>query len=101
MDVDISTCVIVHSSSAIIPVTNAAKSSFHVPRDISAAKDNELVQPRIVFHKKAMFGKMRYFQTSRYEAFPFIEYSEENETVYCFCCRHFPSSVGRVEDSFT
>ena len=71
MDVDISTSVNGHSSSVHTPVNAAAKSSSHVLHDISASKDNELVQPRKVFPKKAMFGKMRSLcQASWYEAFP-------------------------------
>ena len=53
------------------------------------------------FPKKDMFGKMRSFQTAWYKEFPFIEYSKNNDAVYCFCCRHFPAMSGKHEDAFT
>ena len=108
-EVNISTSVTVTNSSytsTLVTVSASATSTFadssQLPHDISLSKDNELVQPkRKVFPKKAMFGKMRSFQSSWYEAFPFIEYSEERDALYCFCCRHFPLSSRKVEDSFT
>ena len=45
------------------------------------------------FPKKDMIGKMHSFQTSWYKEFPFIEYSKNNDAVYCFCYAIFQESM--------
>lgn len=48
-----------------------------------------------------MKGQQRSFNSRWYADYPFIEYSVQNDAVYCFPCRFFPSSSHKAETTFT
>ena len=49
-------------------------------------------QSRLSFHPKSKFGNQkRSFQAACYSSFPFLEYSVQKDSVFCFSCKHFPT----------
>ena len=49
-------------------------------------------QPRLSSYPKSKFGSQkRSFQAAYYSSFPFLEYSVQKDSVFCFSCRHFPT----------
>ena len=48
-----------------------------------------------------MKGQQRSFNSRWYTDYTFIEYSVQNDAVYCFPCRFFPSSSHKAEVTFT
>ena len=49
-------------------------------------------QPRLLSFPKSKFGNQkRSFQAAYYSSFPFLEYSVQKDSVFCFSCRHFPT----------
>ena len=84
------------STASNVSAVSGTSITITLYNDISKSKDDHPVQPmKSAFPKKDMFGKMRSFQTAWYKEFPFIEYSKNNDAVYCFCCRHFPAMSGK------
>jgi hypothetical protein len=55
-------------------------------------------QPNINFPLK----KGRKFQFHWFKAYPWLDYQMENDSVFCFCCKNYPSARGnnKVDDSF-
>ena len=62
----------------------------HFPLDISTSKYNNPVQPNL--QKFPQTNKRRY-NAAFYKRFEWIEYSESEDSLYCFACRHFASSI--------
>ena len=49
-------------------------------------------QPRLSSYPKSKFGSQkRSFQAADYSCFPFLEYSVQKDSVFCFSGRHFPT----------
>ena len=47
-------------------------------------------QPRLSSYPRSKFGShKRSFQAAYYSSFPFLEYSVQKDSVFCFSCRHF------------
>ena len=69
------------------------------PQDISINKDSQPVQPRDIKFPVHMIGKQyRAFNSSLYDRYPQIEYSQSEDAIYCYHCRHF--STNRKEATF-
>ena len=69
------------------------------PSDISLTKDDEPVQPRKIKFPSHIIGyQYRSFNPSPYNKYVWLEYSECEDAVYCFYCRHF--SIERKEPTF-
>ena len=69
------------------------------PSDISLTNDDEPVQPRKIKFPSHIIGcQYRSFNPSVYNKYVWLEYSECEDTVYCFYCRHF--SIERKEPTF-
>ena len=74
----------------------------HEPPDIARGKDHSPVQPMLrSFPLTLMKDQQRSFNSRWYTAYPFLEYSIQNDAVYCFCCRFFPSPCHKYEATFT
>lgn len=59
-------------------------------------------QPRLDKYPQTLFGKKhRSFRQEWYETFPWLEYSQSADSIFCFACRHFASPNVNVEKSFT
>ena len=55
-------------------------------------KNSGPVQPILNSYPKTMFGtRMRCFSSNWFEEYNFLEYSVQNDRVYCYACRHFSS----------
>ena len=84
------------SSSSHLPSSSNLPSSS-VPSDIAKHKADKPVQPEGIIYPSRMFGSTkRSFQSSWYTLYPWLEYSVQNDSVYCFPCRFFevnPDSV--------
>ena len=62
-------------------------------------KDDEPVQPhKIKFPSHIIARQYRSFNPSRYNKYIWLEYSEYEDAVYCFYCRHF--SIERKKPTF-
>jgi len=72
--------------------------------DISVSKMSGPCQPRLPSFPKTAFEKQyRCFQSSWYNKFPWVEYSQKYDASYCFCCRWFKAaslSMGGSNDVF-
>ena len=69
------------------------------PNDISLTKDDQPVQPRKIKFPSHMIGRQyRLFSPSLYDKYLWLEYSEYEDALYCFYCRHF--SAERKEPTF-
>ena len=72
-----------------------------IPGDIASSSDEQPVQPQLKsFHKTAIGDRNCSFATHWYKSYPFIEYSNQKDAVYCFSCRLFPSNSGHPDNSF-
>ncbi|XP_068114995.1 zinc finger MYM-type protein 1-like [Hyperolius riggenbachi] len=61
------------------------------PTDISQTRDTMPVQPKLNAFPLKKFGQQRRaFNPNWYTTFNWIEYSQSEDAVYCFPCRHFP-----------
>ena len=59
------------------------------PNNISLMKDDQPVQPRKIKFPSHMIGRQyRSFSPSLYDKYLWLEYSECEDAVYCFYCRH-------------
>lgn len=62
---------------------------FLVP-DISTSRADGPVQPHLkVFPRTLQGDRQRHFQASWYNLHPWMEYSQCQDSVYCFACRNF------------
>lgn len=72
--------------------------------DISQSKFCSPCQPRLSCFPKTAYGKQhRSFQSSWYNKYIWLEYSEKRNAAYCFCCRWFRSgnqSLGGLGNVF-
>ena len=69
--------------------------------DLSLSRDVGPKQPLLSKYPQSECGKQkRSFCSSWYERFPFIEYSVQGDSVFCFICRHFPSRSTKSDPSF-
>ena len=60
------------------------------PIDMSLSKDSHAVQPRNIKFPSHIIGKQyRAFTSSLYDKYTWIEYSQCEDAIYCFHCRHF------------
>ncbi|XP_034057797.1 zinc finger and BTB domain-containing protein 47-like [Gymnodraco acuticeps] len=60
------------------------------PHDISKSRCEEPAQPtRESFPKTLQGGARRSFRTDWYKTHSWLEYSQSNDSAYCFPCRHF------------
>ena len=74
-------------------VKQTGTSKVNVPADISVSCESGKVQPNLrSYPKHQIGGKYRSFTNSFYDKYPWIEYSVENDSVFCFYCRHFPNN---------
>ena len=49
-------------------------------------------QPRLSSYPKSKCGSKKLsFQAACYSSFPFLEYSVQKDSGFCFSCRHFPT----------
>ena len=56
----------------------------------TGVKNSEPVQPILNSYPKTMFGtRMRCFSSNWFEEYNFLEYSVQNDRLYCYDCRHF------------
>lgn len=76
-----------------------------VPSDISSNANDGPVQPSLHAYPVSHItgdkeGVTRSFKADWFTNYPWIEYSQSNNSVYCFACRHFAIS-SNVENRFT
>jgi hypothetical protein len=58
-------------------------------------------QPVLLSYKQTLIcSKLRSFGSHWYLRYPFVEYSESHDAVYCFVCRHFPPKCGNADKQF-
>lgn len=87
-------------TSANKTATRAAESDHGTPNDLGL-KCSGPKQPHLVSFPKTKFGKQsRAFSASYYSNYPWLEYSIDNDAVFCFPCRHFYTDRRFVEDLF-
>ena len=68
--------------------------------DISLSQSSGPCQPRLTCFPKTVCGKQyRCFQSSWYNKYPWVEYSEKRDAAYCFCCRWFRSGISSTGGS--
>ena len=61
------------------------------PKDISAGRSDNPMQPKLSAFPTTQFGmKRRSFSPRWYEVYPWLEYSVSQDAAFCFCCRLFP-----------
>ena len=63
------------------------------PVDISRSGSDPPAQPKLSLYKKNK--ENRSFQSQWFSSFPWLEYSKEQDSAFCFYCRHFSSHVHR------
>eukprot|EP00795_Rhopilema_esculentum_P017430 gene17430-biopygen6363 len=69
------------------------------PKDISSTKDGGPVQPRNISFPTHLIGNQhRAFTPLLYEKYPWIEYSQMEDAIFCFHCRNF--SENRKDPAF-
>ena len=66
---------------------SAASEACSIPVDISRCGDERPVQPVLSVYPRNT--QSRCFQPQWYSKFTWLEYSNEQDRAYCFCCRHF------------
>ena len=83
--------------------SNASMSSLSTgPSDIAHDQNQSPVQPVLrSFPPTQVKGQKRSFNSSWYKTYPFLEYSVQEDAVYCFPCRLFPSPSSKAEMTFT
>lgn len=72
--------------------------AFQENYDISLSKNDELVQPEMLF--PATNG--RRFTSRHYKIYNWIEYSVSKDEIFCFQCRHFSANIiasGKTADN--
>ena len=82
------------------PTFHQASTGIHTPvisnselteHDLGLKIDGP-AQPRLSSYPKSKFGSQkRSFQAAYYNCFPFLEYSVQKDSVFCFSCKHFPT----------
>ena len=78
------------SSTAVTQNSQNSSLSSQLPSDIAMDKVHKPVQPDGIAFPSRMFGTAkRSFQSSWFHIFPWLEYSVERDSVYCFPCRFF------------
>ncbi|XP_056613347.1 uncharacterized protein LOC130429020 [Triplophysa dalaica] len=71
------------------------------PNGISRSRDKGPVQPGLKTFPRTQFGtRKRAFNSSWYKDNSWLEYSESQDSTYCFACRHF-SLPNTSESAFT
>ena len=65
-----------------------------IPSDIAASPNQSPVQPILRYPATIIGGKRRSFNSLWYKKYHWLEYSGENNAVYCFPCRFFGSCNG-------
>ena len=82
-------------------ISEIDKTLTKVPNDLGKTSPN---QPVINFPKSIFWKYIRCFQSDWYDRFPWIEYSAERDTVFCFVCRNFlmidTKDAKYIEDTF-
>ena len=77
--------------------TSSLHQSSSLPADIAKDKVDKPVQPQgITFPSRMFSSTKRSFQSTWYTLYPWIEYSVQRDSVYCFPCRFFrvnPDSI--------
>lgn len=70
------------------------------PTDIAKFPSDDLRQPVLKQFTQSKYGKdFRCFQADWYKTFPWIEYSSQSNSVFCFPCRMFSKSDSRAYKS--
>lgn len=74
---------------------------LNIPSDLSQDKMGKPVQPRLCFPTRSFGSCTRAFQASWYSEHSWMEYSQERDAAFCFCCRFFNATGIPVEPAFT
>lgn len=83
-------------------VAGQSSAGHQVPADIAQGENQCPVQLKLRMYPLSMMkDHQRSFNSRWYTDYPFIEYSVQNDTVYCFPCRFFPSLSHKAETTFT
>jgi hypothetical protein len=78
----------------IVSNDTSSSSSAAVPIDISQSKTSAPSQSKLASYPKTSYGKQcRTFQSSWFVKYPWLEYSQQLDAVYCFCCRWFRTGM--------
>jgi hypothetical protein len=71
-----------------------------LPCDIAQEKHDALQVPILQSYPKTVFGKQnRAFSTGLYDKYQFIEYSVEQDAIFCFPCRFFGGKTGHAQET--
>jgi len=80
--------------------SSVSSSEKHIPKDIAVGPHQLPSQPVCHFPSRTCGKKKRSFNSEWYKMFPWIEYSKESDSVFCFPCHFFASTPGRVDEAF-
>jgi len=69
-----------------------------IPNDISLSCNDDPVQPKLKSYP--LNHQKRCFQFNWFQNRPWLEYSVQNDTAFCFYCRHFSANRLNVGDVF-
>ncbi|KAL4098026.1 hypothetical protein QTP88_022700 [Uroleucon formosanum] len=79
----------IEQSLSHIEMVQLPTNAFQENYDISLSKNDELVQPEMLF--PATNG--RRFTSRHYKVYNWIEYSVSKDEIFCFPCRHFFANI--------
>ena len=85
-------------SDSSSPCSEGSHSSS--PTDVAVGPHQFPVQPVGNFPLRTYGNKKRSFNSKWYKKYPWLEYSKESDSVFCFPCRFFAKGPGRVDESF-
>ena len=91
---------ITSTSSSCTVSSSVCTSQRHIPTDIAVGPHQLPAQPVGPFPSQTCGKRKRSFNSEWYKMFPWIEYSKESDSVFCFPCRFFASRPGRVDEAF-
>ena len=81
--------------------TTSRSSVPEVPSDLSQDKMGKPMQLKICFPNRSYGSTARSFQASWYNDYSWIEYSQEKNAAFCFCCRFFNVTGIPADPAFT
>ncbi|XP_067229513.1 uncharacterized protein [Chanodichthys erythropterus] len=72
------------------PTEEPCVSTSSGPSDISKSREEPPVQPMMNIYPRTLMGdRRRSFKAAWYHIHPWLEYSKQSDSVFCYACRHF------------
>ena len=76
-------------------------SDLEIPSDLTQDKMGNPTQPKLQFPGRVFGGIVRSFQASWFCSFPWLEYLQERDAAFCYCCRLFNPPTIATHLAFT